>query len=265
MFKKVLVVAVIAAVGVFALRATKIGSHVRTGVAEVREWAESQIPPEAEIKRLRGEVKALEQDLLKAVDALATENVRVRDLRQKTAEYRAGVEQDQRLLVARATEIKKATETVSYGDEVLSVKAATRRLNADFATLESRQKSLEAMDANLAARERNRKALEDQLNTLKTQRQEMTAAVDRLEAELNILKVQQIESKYQTDDTRLAKIKDSIREMQQKIDVQREALRLTPTVREKDAGAVPAGKSVDEILQKLNGGPKAEKKITNAD
>lgn len=265
MFKKVLVVAVIAAVAVVAVRQTRLGGIVRQEVTDLREWAESQVPPETEIKRMRTEIKALEQDRLKLTHILATENVDVKNLRTKTAEDRAGLEKEAALLVARGQAIKAATEKVSYGNEVLPVSVATQRLAADRVRYDVYKKSVEGMETHLAARERNREALEKQLNTLNRQQQDLELAVNGLETELNILKVQQMESKHQTDDTRLAGIKESIRAMQRKIDIQKEKLRLTPSVYEAPNATPTSGKSVDEILNGLEG-PKAEpKKVPNSD
>ena len=58
-----------------------------------------------------------------------------------------------------------------------------------------------------ASREKVKDGLEKQLEALKSQKSELTAAIDALEAEVTMVKLQQMESKYQTDNSRLAKIK----------------------------------------------------------
>jgi hypothetical protein len=64
-----------------------------------------------------------------------------------------------------------------------------------------------------------------------------------------------MESKYQTDDTRLAKIKESMRELRKKFDVEREKLKLMPAAL--DGPVSTAGtKSVDDIMAPLSA-PKA--------
>ena len=60
---------------------------------------------------------------------------------------------------------------------------------------------------------------------MKVQKAELTAAVDAMEAELAVLKLQQMESKYQTDDSRMAKIKEDLRKLKTKVDVEREKLK----------------------------------------
>jgi hypothetical protein len=60
-----------------------------------------------------------------------------------------------------------------------------------------------------------------------------------------------MESKYQTDDTRLAKIKESLRGLRNKLDVEREKLKLTPKVYEAPTSPTGAEQTVDEILAPL--------------
>jgi ribosomal protein L29 len=84
---------------------------------------------------------------------------------------------------------------------------------------------------------------------MKAQKAELTATVDELEAQLAALKLQQTESKFQTDDSRMAKIKEDIRNLKTKVDVEREKLKLMPVAHDAAAPAAPTGgKSVDDIL-----------------
>jgi hypothetical protein len=87
---------------------------------------------------------------------------------------------------------------------------------------------------------------------MKNQKTELTAAVDALEAELTALQLAQMENKYQTDDTRLAKIKEDMRAVKTRIEVEREKLKLMPAAF--DSAPVKSGtKSVDDIMAPLTG------------
>ena len=86
---------------------------------------------------------------------------------------------------------------------------------------------------------------------MRNQKRELGAQIDAVEAEYKALQLQQIESKYQTDDTKLARIKESLRTMRTKLDVEKEKLKLTPKVHEAPASTTGAEQSVDEILAPL--------------
>ena len=80
---------------------------------------------------------------------------------------------------------------------------------------------------------------------------DLDSAIDGLEEEVQALKLAQMESKYQTDDTRVAHIKEAIAKQKKRLDVQRRELALLQDV------MVPAtttpSESVDEIMAPLNG------------
>jgi len=257
--KKLILVAVVGIVAYSAVKGTKWYSHVRSELAGAKQWADSQIPPEKEITRLRNEVKLLDKDLMTVVNQLARERVECTELKEKVADLRTRQSNDKELLQARAGTIKTAEQNaetlVSFGDRKVRLVAAKSDLEDGVRRFTSNQKSLEAMELTLASRERIRDSLEKQLETLKTKKVEMTSEIDALEAELTLHKLHQMESKYQTDDTRLAKIKDSMRELRKKLDVEREKLKLMPAAL--DAPAATTGtKSVDDIMAPL-AAPKA--------
>ena len=175
----------------------------------------------------------------------------MRELKEQVTDLRAKQSQSKEILQARAAAIKSATEEVTFGERTMPVGTAKGELEDGVKRYTANQKSLESLDLTLAARERIKDGLEKQIEALKTQKVELAAAVDALEAEVALLKLQQIESRYQTDDTRLARVKESIRELKTKVAVHREELKLLPATFDAPATAAAAGKSVDDIMAPL--------------
>jgi chromosome segregation ATPase len=255
MLKKLVIVAAVGFVAVAAVKSTKIGSYIRSEMNALREEAEANIPPEKEIGRLRNEIKLLDKDLMTVVNQLAKERVEVVQLKEKADNLRAKQSQDKELLNARAEAIKKATEKTTeqfliFGDRKMTIAAAKGELERGVSTYTSNQKSLDSMDVTVATREKVKESLEKQLETLKNQKTDLAAAVDGLEAELTNLKLQQMESKYQTDDSRLAKIKEDIRALRTKMEIEREKLKLLPSALEPSVTTY-SSKSVDDIMAPL--------------
>lgn len=263
MIKKLIVVAVIGGLAVAAFKNSRIGSHIRHEIASIREAAESAIPPEKEISRLRSELKNLDQDVMKVVNLLAKERVEVETLKQTVADNRTRQSTTKELLTARANSIKEAeakTESfVSFGDRKVGLTAAKAELEDGVKRYTSNQKSLETLELTLASRERVRDGLEKQLEALKGQKQELAVAIDALEAELTMLKLQQTESKYQTDGSRLARIKEDMRTLKQKVDIEREKLKLLPAAFDGAATSPTSNKSVDAIMAPVTGNTPATK------
>ena len=267
MFKKLILVAVVGGLAVAAFKGTKWASYARQEIKAMREAAEDQIPPEKEVSRLRTELKLLDTDIMKVVNQLAKERVECDRLKEQVADLQGKQSNAKEVLTARAAAIKaaetNAATTVAFGNRNLGLSAAKTELTEGVQRYTSNQKSLDTLDATLAAREQVKDQLEKQLEELKNQKLVLASEVDALEAQLNQLKLEQMKSKYQTDNTRLAKIKEDMRALKMKVDIEREKLKLLPVAFDNPAVTGPnAGKSVDDIMAPVNGTKPAAAKDT---
>ena len=259
MFKKLLLVGLIAGAGVFVLRGTKFFGYAKDEVASWKNWADDQIPVEKKIAQMRKDVASLDRDIEKVKTELATSIVRVRDLTGDTADLRAAVTAEQDRLLAQGKSIRDASElatnggsaTVKYGTSTVTIADAKDRLARDVAIFKNRKSQLANMEHVLAQQERTKEMLEKQFDELRRQKEELKVAIDAVETEYKALQLQQMESKYQTDDTRLARIKENLRALRTKLDVEKEKLKLTPKVHEAPVTPTGTEQSVDEILAPL--------------
>jgi len=255
MLKKMVILAVVGFVAVTAIGGTKIGSYIRSEIRAARERAEENIPHEKELARIRNEVNLLDKDIVTVVNQLAKERVAVRDLKKEVEALAATQGTEKERLATNAAAIKKAIEYVTLDNRTMSVAAATAQLEKDAERYAANQKSLASMQALLVSRTETRDALEKQLESMKNQKAELTNAVKALEARLALHKLKQTESKYQTDDSRLAKIKEDLRKLETKLDVEDEKLNLMPQAVGTPAGKAPSGKTVDQIMAPVTGEP----------
>lgn len=255
MFKKLLLVGVIAAAGVFVLKGTKFFGYAKQEVAEWKNWADDQVPVEKKIAQMRKDVVALDGDLERVKTELATSIVKVRELTAQESDLRAVVTAEQKALQARGDAIRDAVAGKPDDDRTkvnaVSVADAKERLARDVSVWTSRKTHLDALAQSKAHHERIKETLERQFDELRRQKEDLKAQIDAVEAEYKALQLQQIESKYQTDDSRLARIKENLRTMRHKLDVEKEKLKLTPKVHEAPASTAGAEQSVDEILAPL--------------
>ena len=250
MCKKLLLVAVVGAIAFSFLKGTKIFSYAKSEVANVGEWVESQIPTEKKIQQLRKEVKQLDKDIDKAQNALVAEIVDVNRLAKDLGTMKAEVAAEEKKVLAMGAKLKDATEKVSYGHFTVSPDEAKNLLASDVKRITARKNTVQSMEQTLNARERIKDALQKQIDGLRRNKVELVVAIDKLEAEYKVLQYQQIESKYQVDDTRLSNVKQSLRDLQRDVDIQRQKLKMAPTIMED--GAPASGLSVEEILSPLN-------------
>ena len=88
-----------------------------------------------------------------------------------------------------------------------------------------------------------------------TQKAELETAVTELDADIKIAKIEQVESKYQNDGTRMAEVKERLAKLRKRIEIQREKLRAGQAVRHQSS---VENKSVDEIMAELDAKDKAD-------
>ena len=272
MLKKMVILGVIGFVAVSALGGTKLASYIKSELREARERAESNIPPEKEIARLKNEIKLLDKDIVNVIDELAKQTVAADQLQAQSNELAAKQTAKLADLKARGEAIKSSEGHVTFGNQTYNIATAKADLERDANAYKSTQKLLESQRAALANRLNVRDSLKKQLEAMQAQKGELTAAVSELEAQLVALKAQQAQSKYQTDDTRLSKIKEDIRNLKTKLDVEKKKNELMQTHNPDaaPAAAPAASKSVDDILGSLEPtkpteGEKAGTKVPTAD
>jgi chromosome segregation ATPase len=246
LMKKLLLVGIVAGATVVAVKSTKVGGHVRHEAEGLVAWAESQVPVQKKIDKLRRDVRFLDKDIDRAASALAKEIVETRMLGQDVAAEQAALEKTRAGLLARGAELKDARK-VGATDKPAPAADAKDRLKLDVARFEDAKRRLTANEKMLDLKERNKAILEGQLASLKTKKLELETAISQAETKFKELQLAQMESKFQTDDTRLARIKADLRELNKLLDIKAEELKLQPAVHE-DAPKASTDESVDDIL-----------------
>lgn len=221
------------------------------GYAEVlwkdtRAGAEAAIPPSVELERLHHEVAKLDRDIESKQSELAEAIVATEITQREVNDLTAGVEGRRKTLVARAKEIKEAKDFVKIDGEMVHVTKAKAQLDSEFKRWEQNNRQLENLNRTLGIQIANQDMLRQHLDTLVSQQREMRSAVDELDSLLKQLELEQMQSRYQNDNSRLSHIKTDIQKLRQRVEVQRQKLKLTEEYAPGTDGA-----SVDEMLEKL--------------
>lgn len=254
MIKKLILMAVVGGIAVAALKGTRVGSFVRSEVRSLRETVEEQVPPEREIARLRAEVRNLDQDHVKVVKQLARLQSDQADTRQRVAELEKRKGEVAEVMRARESAVRaaeakaKAGEeqvSVVLGDQTVSLAAGRTRLKDAVQTYVDVDQNLGRTKAKLESQGRIVEQLERQRAAFGRLKADLDAAIDSLEEEVHALNLQQMESRYQTDGTRAAQIKESIAATKKRLDVQRRELAM---LQNPDGRPAAAAETVDEIM-----------------
>ncbi len=240
MLKKLIIGGLVAFGAVAAFKGTQVASHVRHEVRHARDWADSQVSMEKKFQILREEAEALDKDLGRVKDDLAREVVEVRDLAEQTGRLKAKVNADRKTLLTTGAAIEKGTVKVSAERD-------TARFEKDVAALKKNEARLATMEQTLLRRDEIRATLERTRDAMAGKKGELLADINAAEAEYKLLQLAQVESKYQTDDTRLAQVKEKLRAIKKDIDVRKERLAMEPVGKDDQ----PAGRTLAQIMADL--------------
>jgi len=257
MCKKILFVGAVGLLTAALLTQTKLGSHAKAWMHRAQDKLENSIPAEDEIQRLKMEVSELDNEIKAAKNAVAVERVEAREQRKKVGELAEQVKASRATLDARYATVKAAegdkdTHFVKWDGRPVDLVKAKELLQNQVRTQKAMEKNLQSEETMMTVREKTRDLAEQHMNALVSQKSELEAVLTEMEADIKQLRIEQTESKYQNDGTKMAEVKESIAKLKKRIAIQREKLNLAKNY---DTKAVE-NKSADEIMAELNSATK---------
>jgi hypothetical protein len=253
MLKKVAIVGAAGLLTAAVLTQTKLGSFVCHKFDRAEDYLESKIPPEEELRQIRQEVALLDRDIDKARGSVAEERYESKAIKSDVEAKRTQVENSRALVEARGKMLKDAessgSKTVKFDNRPeVPYQKALETLQAQVNAHRVMQKELTALEKRQAIREHTRELAEQHLQALMTQKAELETAVTEMDADIKLAKIEQVESKYQNDGTRMAEVKERLAKLKKRIAIQSEKLALA---KQYDKSPVE-NKSVDEIMSELD-------------
>lgn len=250
MLKKVAIVGAAGLLTAAVLTQTKLGSYVCHQFDRADNYLESKVPPEEELRQIRQEVALLDRDIDKARGSVAEERYESKAIKSDVEAKRTQVENSRAIVEARGKMLKEASggNLVKWDSREISFDKAKELLQNQVNAHKTLQKELAAMEKRQAVREHTRELAEQHLQALMTQKAELETAVTEMDSEIKLAKIEQVESKYQNDGTRMAEVKERLAKLKKRIAIQSEKLALAKAYDKSPT----ENKSVDEIMAELD-------------
>lgn len=220
MIKKVAIVAVAVGAVLSLLSFTKFGSYASTSWHKVRVSAARQVPIEFEIDRLKHEVGQLIPDLKKNLSAVAEEMAAVENLEKDVAASRTKLDEQKTVLLKLAKDLDGGQKEFVYCGRAIDREKAATILAKGWDAYKRSENTLKSRTQELELKRRSLDSAKEQLAAMKEQKQELEVQIAQLETEVKTVRLAQTRSKFQFDDSRLAGIKQSLRELQTRLDVE---------------------------------------------
>lgn len=219
--------AVVALVGVvILLNNTKLGSFASTAWTKVRTSANRQVPVEFEIDRIRNQIGQLMPDMKKNLTLIAEEMVAIDNLKKDIDDTRAKLDVKKQSILATTAELEKGSSFVSLSGRSQSREKVQDMLSKELASYKRCEAELKSREQLLEAKEKALDAARQQMAEMREQKRELEVQVAQLEAEVKTVRLAQSRCKVQLDDSRLAEIKNSLNELQNRLKIEKTAAEL---------------------------------------
>ena len=218
LIKKAVVGSALAAGALDLAFGTSAPSYVRTAFHKVRHSAKSAVPVQFDIDRAREEIAALEPAIHEGIAQVSEARVEIKRLEREIAATRTNLETEktamERIRTSLDTGDYRLAGPVRYTADEIKVDLA-RRLDS----YKTGKQTLKDREDTLKAKLKTLTAAESQLKQMAEARKALTAKVEGIEARVRMIETTRSDRDFHFDDSALARAKQSVAELEQRLDV----------------------------------------------
>jgi len=253
--------AVVTGLAVALFGFTKAGGLAEVAWNKLCGVANSAVPIETELDRIELQVKAITDDIKASNSAVIKEEVATERLRIEVAGTKDALDKRLEELTKMNAALESGETFVKIGSQNFPVEKVRAKFSQDWASFKSAKAALEAKEKLIEQKQKQLDTAKARIDEMKAQQDQLRTTVAKMRADLEAAKLAQAQSPVQVDESRLAEIKKSSAEVQDRINVLvREAeLQGQPAVAEPTVeDALKNAKAEDEFKAFVNS-KKAEK------
>lgn len=220
MIKKAIIGAVaLLAVGTFVF-GKDVFSYARTFGGTVRDAVKSEVKLDFEIERARDLVENLVPDIRNCMHVIAEQQVDIEHRSREIAQRDEELGRQKQVILTLRSDLESGSGTFKYASRTYTETQVKRDLALRFDRFKVAEESIGRDKQILAAREKTLRANEEKLDTLLASKKELEVQIEQLDARLKTVQAAQAASNLNFDDSRLARAKKLIGELNMQLDVQ---------------------------------------------
>lgn len=251
MFRKLGIAAVAVVGGLMVLNWAGLSSYSATAFQNIRTHLKKQVPLEFEIQRVRHEIAQLTPDMKTHCRKIAEEMVSVDNLREEIVSTRKSLDERKATVRTMAHDLDNGVRTVVYDGREHNTKWLGARVARDLAACKRMEKELTNKEARLEVKEKALDAARERLATVRTQKEELELLADQMDTELKQVRLAQSQCKFTFDDSRLGRIKETLQEIRNRLNVEVKAAELEGQFSGEATPAVKDGKPLSEVSREV--------------
>jgi peptidoglycan hydrolase CwlO-like protein len=264
MCKKLGIASAALLVGLLVVTQTRVGQKLyglgELAVGKVFNGASKQVPLDWDIDRIANEVDKLDKDIARNWDTLAPEMVVVENLKKELEELRTNLTDRLEALNRMNHDLKSGDTEVVYLGQKYQVSQLQEKFAKDWKAFRTAEEHLKAKEKLLGHKQAHVTAIKAKIDNMRNVKDQLKTELARLKNELEAVRLAQTEVTVEVDDSRLAhirgslsEVKDRIRELQIKVELQGKSASNPIPVE----AQIEADKAVEEFNTRF--GPNGEK------
>jgi len=227
MKKFLTIAAILLVVGFVVAKNRQMCSYVCTTSKMLTKHLKGSVSPEFEIERLKGEIASLEADVDRMIREEANLSVDLRDSKTDLGKKEAAVVKTREGLKAFAEKVKANPDKgFVFTNTSYTPVVASSKLKADYDLFKSQEKSVESLRNLISTKEKQLNTFKTQRDQIKTMKQTFEAQLDQLAADWITLKNESPSANVSFDTSRIAMIEEGLKNLKHKVDVETEYDRL---------------------------------------
>ncbi len=192
-------------------------SYVTTMVGQVRDKMEDNFSVDFHLKRARDQIAKLTPEISKNRTAVAQEEVSVEKLAAQVADMESALATKEKNVRRLKADLDSGQEYYIYSGERYTATEVEKDLEARFAEFKTDKDTLAALQKVLNARRHGLDAARKKLVAMQNAQRQLKVRVENLEARVKMVQVAQTSSDFKFDDSRLARTKELIDQLEGKI------------------------------------------------
>jgi len=217
--KKGLLGAALGAGTLYLVFGTHAPSYVSTAFHKVRQNAKDAVGIQFEIDRTRGEIAHLEPAIKDNIEVLARAEVDVEHLEREIAAMQDNLAVEKRKLLAQRERLEKGEFRLTGRGSADTEEEARGDLARRLDHYRNTGQILKEKEATLKAKQRAVLGARQQLTNMAAQKKALETKLDGIEARLKMIEATKATNEFNFDDSSLARAKQSVAELEKRLDV----------------------------------------------
>jgi chromosome segregation ATPase len=213
MLKKLLIAMAAVVVGLVIVKKTDLGSLMQVWWKDAGGWCSRQVPPETRIKQLKLEIDKIDDDIKTAANSLIKQEVAYRELKGDVDGLKTRQEQTRKDMLTLIEALEGNGNQVSFQGQSYSAEVAQIKLEGLKAKYENSKQTLKLKDQNLKVKTDQLEVADQRIKKIQSKKEELTTLVAQLEAQLENLRLKQVDNNVTVSDTQVSKCENLARNL----------------------------------------------------